>query len=291
MSVFLIAEAGSNWYAGPDEADLNRKMRAAALVKAAADAGADAVKFQAFRADDLYPKDSEHWHTVKPLELPLEWLPILGREAEKYGIEFMCSTFSEEMVDAVDPYVKRHKVASLEITDLSLLRHIASKGKPVIVSTGASDWATVRDAIVALRSSSGIHLLHCVTSYPCDPGDANMLMVRTLRGYLDSQSNRRYSLFKKMIQCGLSDHTLDPIVAPVMAVALGATVIEKHFTLSRSLHGPDHAYALEPHELKQMVDAVRLAERMLGDGQKRIQPSEEPWRQWQHKDGGLRGEA
>ena len=287
MSVFVIAEAGSNWYAGPDETDGERFGRALELVRVAAEAGADAVKFQAFRADDLYARDTDHWRTVKPLELALEWLRPLYMASETRGLEFMCSAFSEAMVDAVDPYVKRHKVASLEGSDLSLIRHVISKGKPMLVSTGS--WDSRQMLMTRYHSEMfyggypsyelkvpSVTFLHCTTAYPCPPEEANLNVL-----YFDDEMGRSCD--------GFSDHTLDPVVAPVMAVALGATVIEKHFTLSRSLNGPDHAYALEPAELKEMVRCVRLAEKMLGDGLKRVMPSEEKWRAWQHRDGGLRG--
>lgn len=276
MSVMVVAECGSNWWGDPDESQAERLDRAVRLIRTAAKCGADAAKFQAFRADDLYPKDSEHWHTVKPLELPLEWLPTLAAIASERGIDFMASCFSEEMVDAVDPYVKRHKVASLEITDMSLLRRIASKGRPVIMSTGAATDEQVARATHALANEHQVQFLHCITAYPCPPEDTSVRLI--LRKSLDWYA-----------PVGLSDHTLDPVVAPVMAVALGATMIEKHLTLSRSLAGPDHAYALEPGEFAEMVRCIRLAEKMLGDGIKRVQPSEEAWRRWQHQDRGLRG--
>lgn len=279
-AVFIVAEAGSNWHVDGESLSKGH-WRAIRLIDVAVAAGADAVKFQAFRADDLYPKDTENWNIVKPLEIPIPWIADLSSYCTRRGIEFMCSAFSEEMVDAVDPYVKRHKVASLEITDLSLLRHIASKGKPVIMSTGAATEDQIKDARMAIWNPLGkwakhaipITLLHCVTGYPTPPHEANLLALPLSEIHLD----------------GLSDHTLDPIIAPVMAVALGASMIEKHFTLSRSLVGPDHHYALEPYELMQMVEAVRLAEKMLGDGRKRVMPSELKWRQFQHRDGGVRG--
>lgn len=277
MSVFIIAEAGSN-----HDGSLDQAM---CLINVAAEAGADAVKFQLFRADDLYPKGTPEWESIRPLELPLEWLPALATRCESLGIEFMCSAFDEEMVDAVDLFVKRHKVAGLEITDLSLLRHIASKGKPVILSSGAATFAQIMMANLEITEECEATWLHCTTSYPAPAEEANL---KVIDGCHFETTEQHWGIFAGWTM-GLSDHTLDPIVAPVMAVALGATVIEKHFTLSRSLPGPDHAYALEPAELREMVRCVRLAEQMLGDGVKRIQPSEEPYRRWQHKDGGLRG--
>lgn len=292
MSVFIIAECGSNWYAGRPNWiwrllaffwrrplwDYQCLGRAIQLVGAAATAGANAAKFQMFRADHLYPRGTPEWEQMKPLELPTEWLPILATAAQERGIEFMCSAFDEASVDAVDPFVKRHKVASLEITDLSLLRHIASKGKPVIMSKGCATPDQIEAAVSCMDLDCEITEMHCVTSYPCPPEEANvgLVMVKNARG---------------SVSCGLSDHTLDPLVAPVMAVALGASVIEKHLTLDKRLLGPDHAYALEPQEFASMVKAIRLAETMLGDGVKRIMPSEKKWREFQHRDGGLRGTA
>lgn len=280
MSVFIIAEAGSN-----HDGSLQQAL---ALIDAAADAGVDACKFQMFRSDDLYPKDTEQWRAVKPLEMPTEWLLHLSIRCASRGIEFMCSCFDEASVDAVDPYVNRHKIASLEATDRSLIRHVVSKGKPVIVSTGTLDSRQMHELRFEEMGDGGTALgmdysrtvpttlMHCTTAYPCPPEEANMLAL-----YYHDEMGRDCD--------GFSDHTTDPIIAPVMAVALGATTVEKHFTLSRSLKGPDHAYALDPYELKQMVAAVRLAERMLGDGSKRVMPSEQQWVRWQHKDGGLRG--
>ena len=274
MSVFVIAEGASAWWNGPDESEDVRLERMRQLVDAAARAGADAFKIQVFRADRMYPMGTDHWSMLKKLEVPYDWLPKISVWCELAGIEFMASCFDEESVDAADPWMKRWKIASLEITDLSLLRVVARKGKPIVLSTGAATREQWLTAWTVLQPCA-VTLMHCTVAYPCDPDQVNVGALRRLRW--------------QTARIGLSDHTLDPVVAPVMAVALGATVIEKHFTLSRQLVGPDHIYALEPAELKQMVSAVRLAERMLGDGLKHITPSELQWVKWQHKDGGVRG--
>lgn len=262
---YIIAEAGSNHD--------GRLDRAYALIDAAADAGADAVKFQAFRAATLYPKDESRprylrklgvtktiYQTIADMEMPFEWIPRLSARCRRLGLVFMATPFDEECVDRLDPFMPAHKIASYEMTHAPLLAHAASKGKPLIVSTGGATLAEVDAAVRQLRGAP-LCLMQCTAKYPAPPGSMNLRTIPAMAA--------RYG-----IPVGLSDHSLDACAGPVAAAALGASLLEKHFTLSRRLKGPDHSYALEPAELKRMVSAVRSAETMLGDGRKRPHPVE-----------------
>jgi sialic acid synthase SpsE len=268
---YVIAEAGSN-----HNGDLELALR---LIAVAADAGADAVKFQLFRATKLYPRaagsadylrDHEDvYDLIERMELPLEWLPQLSAASTEAGIDFIVSPFDEESADAVDPCIPAFKLASYELTHHPLLRHIAGKGKPLIMSTGAADLAEVRTAIEVARGAGNeqIVVLQCTAAYPAPIEALNLRALATLRSEL-------------RLPVGLSDHSSDPVIAPVMAVALGASVIEKHFTLDRTLPGPDHRFALEPNELTRMVTAIREAEKALGSGRKEVLPDERELREF-----------
>ncbi len=255
---FIVAEAGSNH---------DRKLgQAKRLIDVAAKAGADAVKFQTFSADKIVAKTAPKagymekasekesvYEIFRRVELPREWHRELAKCAGKKGLIFLSSPFDEEAVDLLDELgVPAFKVASGELTNFPLIKYIARKGKPMIVSTGAATMDEVGEAVSVIRGTGNkkIVLLHCVANYPTAPEDANLLAISALK--------RRFKL-----PVGYSDHTLG-IVAPLAAVALGAVMIEKHFTLSRELPGPDHFYAIEPDELKRMVDGVRAVEKMRG---------------------------
>jgi N-acetylneuraminate synthase len=258
---YVIAEAGSN-----HNGDLELALK---LIAVAADAGADAVKFQLFRAAKLYPRaagsadylqdDEDIYDLVERMELPLEWLPRLSQACEEAGVDFIVAPFDEESSDAVDPYVPAFKLASYELTHHPLLRHIAAKGKPLVISTGGADLAEVKAALEVAREAGNDHIvvLQCTAAYPAPIDALNVSALTTLRKELG-------------LPVGLSDHSSDPVVAPVMAVALGAIALEKHFTLDRTLPGPDHRFALEPDELGQMVAAVRQAEQAVGSGRKEV---------------------
>jgi N-acetylneuraminate synthase len=263
---FIIAEAGSN-HDGKFE-------QAKKLIDIAADAGVDAVKFQTFLADKIIAKTglkTEYMEKVgmkgtvydifKKIELPREWLPELARYADREGLIFLSSTFDKEGVDLLDEIgVPAFKIASGELTNLPLLKYTAEKGKPLIISTGASALDEIKEAITVIRSAGNedVILLHCVSSYPAAIEDVNIKSMITMR--------QTFQLLT-----GYSDHTLG-IVAPLVAVAMGAVMIEKHFTLNRSLPGPDHSYALEPQELEAMVETIRTVEKLLGSPIK--QPAE-----------------
>ena len=269
--VYIIAEAGVNHNGSVD--------LALQLVEAAKDGGADAVKFQTFRADRIatrsavkahYQKrqtgDAEsHFKMLQRLELNVEAHRRIMDHCRQIGIEFLSSPFDEESVDLLDALgVSQFKVPSGEVTNLPLLQHIAGKNRPVILSTGMSTLGEVEEAVLALHAAgtASITLLHCVTEYPAPYGEINLRAMQTLRAAFG-------------LPVGYSDHS-EGIEIAIAAVAMGAQVIEKHFTIDRSLPGPDHAASLEPAELKQMVSAIRNVELALGNGIKVPAPCEIP---------------
>lgn len=266
---FLIAEAGVN-----HNGDVELAMR---LVDVAVAAGADAVKFQTFRADRIvspeapqaeYQKSNtgrveSQLEMIRRLELGAEDTARLFEHCHAEGILPLSTPFDEESADLLGSLgVEAFKVASGELTNHRLLRHLAAKGRPLLISTGMADLDEVGAAleVVSGAGNADVCLLHCVSDYPASPGDCNLRAIETMRRAFD-------------VPVGWSDHTLGLHVA-LGAVALGADCLEKHFTSSRSLPGPDHAASLEPHELAQLVRAVREVEASLGDGRKRMQPSE-----------------
>lgn len=275
--IFVIAEVGSNWFAGEPAKDWERSCE---LIDAAVEAGANAVKFQTFKPETLYVKNAglsdylekagihdDIYSMMKNLALPYEMIPKIAEYCQKQGIEWISSFFSLEDYQAINPHVKRHKIASYEISHPDLIQAVAKSGKPLILSTGASSPSEIQWAVEQFRSHGGkeLTLLQCSAQYPADPSSMNLSAIQWLRSRFGCP-------------VGLSDHSADPLIAPIAAVAYGATVIEKHFTLSRKLHGPDHAYAIEPQELKTMVEAIREAEQMVGSGVKRVEKSEEELR-------------
>lgn len=267
---FIVAEAGSN-----HNRDLNIALR---LIDVAAEAGADAVKFQIFRAETLYsrytPRLSEMdgrsepsetpFELIRRCELPREWLPTLSKHARERGILFTASPFDLEAVELMARIdVPFYKVASYEIVDVQLLSAIAAKGKPAILSTGNSGLADIETGlrVFADHGNDQVALLHCVSQYPARYADLNLRCIGTLQ---------------RAFRCtvGFSDHTMDSRAA-IVAVSLGGSILEKHFTLSRDQVGPDHSSSLEPQELAQYVCDVRDAEQSLGDGVKRVMASEQ----------------
>jgi N,N'-diacetyllegionaminate synthase len=268
---FLIAEAGVN-----HNGDIDMARR---LVDAAVAAGADAIKFQTFSADALVAKDasmagyqkknvgtdSTQHAMLKSLELPREVQIELKAYAESQGILWFSTAFdpdSTEFLVSLDLPV--WKIPSGEITNYPYLRRIGGLGKPVIVSTGMCNLGDI-DAALSVLWSAGLTreqtcVLHCNTEYPTPWQDVNLKAMPLLGQAFGTVY-------------GYSDHT-QGIEIPVAAVALGARVIEKHFTLDRALPGPDHAASLEPNELAAMVSTIRHIEKALGDGVKRLTPSE-----------------
>jgi N-acetylneuraminate synthase len=269
--LFIIGEAGSNWRMGNYARDL--KM-AEALIDAAKCAGCDAIKFQTYRPETVYVPNAgtsdylqsteEVFDIFTDLSMPYEMIKELASMCKKASIEFMSTPFSVQDFEAVDPFVKRHKIASYEISHIHLLEKAAKSQKPLILSTGASTVEDIQWAVDCFMSAGGkdLTLLQCSAQYPAAPLGMNLQAINTLK-----------ELFR--LPVGLSDHSIDPIAAPVTAVALGARVIEKHFTLDRRLPGPDHSFAVTPEELQQLVQACRLADQMLGTGVKEVLAEEQ----------------
>lgn len=264
--IFIIAEAGSNWYV---EGDKNGVERGRQLIEAAKIAGADAVKFQTFRAKDIYvpnPGGADYLEgqdikdLFESLEMPEEMIFQMAEHCKKCGIEFMSSVFSPRDFALIDPLVSRHKIASYEINYQELIKLVAESKKPLILSTGASNMADI-DFAVSQFGEGDLTLLQCTAKYPALPETMNLAVIPWLKA--------RYQ-----VKSGLSDHSLDPFQAPLTAAALGASCIEKHFTLSRKLLGPDHGFALEPQELKEMIGSIRAVEEMRGSSYKNVLESE-----------------
>ena len=271
MKTLIIAEAGVNHNGDP--------ALARQLIEVAAAAGADLVKFQTFSADRLVsaqaPKaeyqtrttdtgESQH-AMLRRLELDRGMHENLIQHCRENGIAFFSTGFDIESVDMLlELGLDRLKIPSGEMTNLPYLRHVGRQGRPVILSTGMACMDEIEAAIDALERSGTprerITVLHCNTEYPTPMADVNLRAMLTIR-----------DAFK--VEVGYSDHTSGIEVA-IAAVALGATVIEKHFTLDRDLPGPDHKASLEPDELKAMVTAIRNIELALGDGVKKPSPSE-----------------
>ena len=247
------------------------------LVDAAADAGADAVKFQTFRADALAtagaPKAAyqttrtgaaqSQRDMLRSLELPPEAHAALQTHARERGILFLSTPFDEASADLLDRLdVPAFKVPSGELTNLTFLEHMARKGRPLIVSTGMAGLGEVEAAVETIQAhgTGGLALLHCVSNYPADPADVNLRAMATLAAAFG-------------VPVGYSDHTLGTAVA-LAAAALGACVVEKHLTLNRGLPGPDHQASAEPAELAALVAGIRTISAALGDGRKRAVPAE-----------------
>ena len=252
---YVIAEVGSN-----SNQDLNTAKR---LIDIAMHAKANAVKFQLFKADVLYPNQDGLYEVFKTLELNPTWVPILSKYALRQGIEFMASAFDKESVDILESVeVPAHKVASSEVTDLAFVHYVASKGRPVIISTGMCDMVDVEEVVnVCLAAgNSQVIPLQCGSLYPLPADQVHLRVISTLQD--------RFSC-----PVGFSDHTRGQIAATT-AVALGAAIFEKHFTLDRSMEGPDHFYALEPDELSSYVAAIHEAHESLGSPLKNILPDE-----------------
>jgi N-acetylneuraminate synthase len=265
-STFVIAEAGSNHN--------NDLSMAKELVDVAADAGVDAVKFQTFRAETMYPEesgvtdyletDTSLYDLVESMEMPFEWIPELRDYCEEHDVVFLSTPTDRRAVDELADHVPAYKIASFTMSHHPFLEYVARQGKPVILSTGAHDMLEVREAVETLRAAGleDIVVLQCISSYPAPLESMNVRVI-----------NRFVREFG--VPSGLSDHTLDPTTAPTAAVSVGGHVVEKHFTLDRSLEGPDHSFALEPDELDEMVTAIRKTERALGTDEKTVQPVEE----------------
>jgi len=258
--VYVVAELSANHNQDFDQA--------VQLIYAAKEAGADAIKLQTYTADTLTIQSDKEYFRVgggtlwdgrtlydlyQEAYTPWEWQPKLRQIAQGLGLNLFSTPFDDTAVDFLETMdVAVYKIASFELIDLPLIRRVAHTGKPIIMSTGMATLAEIAEAVHAAREagSAQIALLKCNSAYPAPPEEMNL---RTI--------NHMAQAFQ--LPVGLSDHTLG-IAVPVTAVALGACIMEKHFTLSRSIPGPDSAFSLEPHEFKAMVEAIRVAEKAVG---------------------------
>lgn len=265
---FIIAEVGSN-----HNRDINQARK---LIEIAAECEADAVKFQTYSAETLYSKKTtvpdylnekieqkSVWQMIKDIELPREWQGELADYSRSHGLIFLSTPFDYKAINELEEInILAYKIASFEIVDLPFLKKIAQTKKPIILSTGMASLGDIEDALGTLReiSNVGIALLHCAINYPPNIEDLNLKAIKTL-------------IQAFQVPVGFSDHTMSTYL-PSVCVALGASIIEKHYTISRSLKGPDHKFALEPNELKQMIKNIRETEVALGSPIKKMADSE-----------------
>ena len=257
--IYLIAEIGSNFNGSLE--------RAKKLIDLAKSSGADAVKFQCFTADEIISKEGFEglklgfqakwgksvYQVYKDAEFPRQWHKELFDYAHKARIHFFSSPYDKEAVDILDDLgVPAFKIGSGDITWLEMVKYIASKGKPVILGAGASTVSEIDEAVKAIRSqgNQGIILLQCVMNYPSQFESANIRAMKAM--------GEMFNVF-----VGYSDHTAGSVV-PLGAVALGACVIEKHFTDDKTLVGPDHPFAMDGKDFKEMADSIRILEKALG---------------------------
>ncbi len=255
--------------------------RALMLIKLAKEAGADAAKFQNFRAPKIVSdygfkamqgqvSHQASWkksvfEVYSDATIPLEWTPILKEQCDKVGIDYFSSPYDFEAVDYLNPFVPAHKIGSGDIDWIEMLEHIAYKGKPVILSTGAADLGDVQRAVHSiLKINQQLVLLQCNTNYTASPVNFEFINLRVLNTY--------HTLFPD-INLGLSDHTLGHTTV-LGAVALGARVVEKHFTDDRSRVGPDHPFSMTPETWREMVERSRELEKALGSADKAISGNE-----------------
>lgn len=258
--VYIIAEMSAN-----HNQDFDHAVK---IIEAAKEAWADAVKLQTYTPDtitldcnnDYFRIKGTIWEGKNLYELygeaytPWEWQPKLKKIANDLGMDIFSTPFDHTAVDFLEKMdIPVYKVASFELVDIPLLRKIAQTGKPLILSTGMATLAEIDEAVSAIREAGGdqLALLKCTSAYPAPPDDMNL---RTIPHLAEAFG----------VPTGLSDHTIG-VAVPVVAVALGACIIEKHLTLSRQNPGPDSAFSSEPHEFKEMVNAIRAAEKALGE--------------------------
>lgn len=269
---YFIAEIAAS-----HDGDLGRALE---LIHLAAEAGADAAKFQHFRAEHIVSRagfesgpplaHQQAWKKTvfdvyRAASVPWEWTEQLKTACDEAGVHFFSSPYDLEAVDMLEPFVPAYKIGSGDITWIEALRHVASKGKPVLLATGASDLADVERAVSAIISiNRHLLLMQCNTNYTGTAENFRFVNLRVLQAFR--------TMYPGLV-LGLSDHT--PGHAAVLgAVALGARAIEKHFTDDRSREGPDHPFSLEPRMWREMVDRTRELEHSLGDGQKIVEPNE-----------------
>lgn len=254
---FIAVDVGAN-----HNRDLGIAKR---LIDKASEAGVDAIKFQVYSAETLYSKKvPQHsyyrkrlWSLIKDIQMPRRWIPKLKEYCDKRKIIFFATPFDFEAVDELEPYVDFYKVASFELVDLPLIGYIARKKKPVIISTGLANMEEIKDAYITCKEARNdkIIFLQCASLYPASPEIVNLKAMEAIK-----------NAFPDTI-VGLSDHTCG-IHISLAAIAMSAKIIEKHFTLSRKMSGPDHPFAIEPEELKRLVQQARDIESAIGDGRK-----------------------
>jgi N-acetylneuraminate synthase len=259
--VYIVAELSANHHQDFD--------KAVELVREAKKAGADAVKIQTYRPDTITLPCRNEYFRIGPGTMwegrylydlyedaytPWEWQPELKKEADRLRMDLFSTPFDDSAVDFLEEMgVPAYKIASFEVVDIPLIEKVAATGKPIILSTGMASLSEIDEAVRAVRrvGDAQVALLKCTSAYPAPPGEMNLRTIPHLSQALH-------------VPVGLSDHTLG-IAAPVAAVALGACIIEKHFTLSRTVAGPDTAFSLEPCEFAQMVTSIRETEAELGE--------------------------
>jgi N,N'-diacetyllegionaminate synthase len=253
---FIIAEAGLN-----HDGDYASAKK---LVNAASKTGADVVKFQIFKTENFIGENEEYFDLFKSLEFtPDEWNE-LANLAEDNGIMFSASVFDEESTELLnDIGAPVYKISSGDLTHYPLLEYVSKKNLPVILSTGLATIGEIEESLSNIYKTGNkkIALMHCVSNYPTKYEDTNLSLIKNLKEMFD-------------IPVGFSDHTTG-ILIPSLAVAKGADIIEKHFTLDKNLPGPDHKLSLDPIEFEQMVKNIRITESAMGDGVKKITDDEE----------------
>ena len=267
--VFIIAEIGVNHNGN---IEIAKK-----LINSAKEAGADAVKFQTFKAEKLvtedadkadYQKQNDNRHKnqfemLKALELAENDHYILKKYCEKIKIKFLSTPFDEESADFLEKLgVDSFKVSSGDLTNLPFLIHLSNKKLPIIISTGMSEIEEVEAAVETIKDNGNpdLSILHCLSNYPADPAECNLRAIKTLKEKFGKKT-------------GWSDHTEGNLTA-IMSIALGAEIIEKHITLDKNMEGPDHRASADIDEFKEYIKLIREAEKSLGNGVKTIQPSE-----------------
>lgn len=266
---YIIAEIGSNFDGS--------KQRAEKLIELASECGANAAKFQAFETDKILSKvgfeglnkgfqsdwDKPAYEVYRDAELPRDWIADLAGCAEANDIDFLCTPYDRAAVDQLEDYVPMYKIGSGDITWHDYLEYVAEKGKPIILSTGASTLAEVDEAVEAIQATGNtdIVLLQCVTNYPSRFESANIRAMDTFQQAFD-------------VPVGYSDHTPGRTV-PIGAVSRGGRMIEKHFTDDTSRDGPDHPHSLNPEEFNRLVTEIRNLENALGSPRKRVYEEEQ----------------
>ena len=264
---FIIAEAGSNWKSGSYEEDLEQAKK---LIKIASKAGADAVKFQTYKANTVYAYNAGNSNYLAEqginkgineifeyLSMPYKMISELSQICNDEKIIFMSTPFSVEDAKQIDPFVSLHKIASFEINHVRLIEFLSKTEKPILISTGASTFDEIDFAVNLIKNNKNneIGLLQCTSKYPTPIESLNLSTIPKMK--------ERYN-----IPIGFSDHSVEPLIGPLTAVGFGATIIEKHFTLDKNLPGPDHSFALTPQELELMVKSIRYADKSKGNGEK-----------------------